>query len=157
MTMNLFDKFQQARPYAEFLTHYGTPTSAPRWKQTYDQVALTPAQRELLAKFRRTTHVLVLAGAWCGDCSSQCPIFEHFAQAAPALRVRYLDRDDHPDAQRALQVNGGNRVPVAVFFSEDGFEVARYGDRTLRKYRALVEQQTGESCASGIVVPGDPL
>ena len=38
---------------------------------------------------------------------------------APSLHVRYLDRDAFPDAQRELQVNGGNRVPVAVFFSED--------------------------------------
>ena len=37
------------------------------------------------------------------------------------------------------------------------FEAGRYGDRTLSKYRALVEQQTGESCASGIVTGGDPL
>ena len=31
-------------------------------------------------------------------------------------------------------------MPVLVFLSEDGHEVARYGDRTLAKYRALVSQ-----------------
>ncbi len=123
----------------------------------HEQVALTDNQRQLLAKFRRDTHVLVLAGAWCGDCVRQCPIFEHFAAAAPMLKVRYIDRDEHADAQAELSVCGGKRVPVVVFFSEDGQEVARFGDRTLSAYRSLVEQQTGEVCTSGIVSADDPL
>src|SRR5207302_7845859 len=120
--------------YADSLTRHADEAQKQRWRQVYDQVALTPAQRDLLGSFRRTTHVLCLAGAWCGDCINQCPIFEHFAAAAPVLRVRYLDRDEHADVQRALQINGGNRVPVLVFFSEDGYEVARYGERTLSRY-----------------------
>src|SRR5947208_2155763 len=121
--MNLFDKWYVALPYADFLTKFGSPAHQSRWQQTLDRIALTPAQRNVLAAFKRRLHVLCLAGAWCGDCSGQCPIFERFAEAAPAIQVRYLDRDVHADAQRVLQINGGNRVPVVVFFSEDGFEV----------------------------------
>jgi hypothetical protein len=98
----------------------------------------------------------VLAGAWCGDCAGQCPIFERFAEAAPVLAVRYLDRDAFPDVQRELQINGGNRVPVAVFFSEDGFEVARYGERTLTAYRRMAGESAGETCGTGIAAAGDP-
>ena len=101
--------------------------------------------------------VLCLAGAWCGDCINQCPAFEQFAAAAPVIRIRYLDRDDHADVQRELQINGGNRVPVLVFFSEDGFEVARYGERTLAKYRQMLRDQTGAGCPTGLVMPNDPL
>src|SRR5438132_551938 len=143
--MSLFDKFSEALPYAAFMAKYGNDAHAAKWQATADQVTLTPAQRDLLAKFKRETNVLVLAGTWCGDCASQCPIFDRFAEAAPVLKVRYLDRDEHGDAQSRLQINGGNRIPVAVFFSEDGHEVARYGERTLSKYRDLVEKQTGES------------
>jgi hypothetical protein len=98
-----------------------------------------------------------LAGAWCGDCINQCPIFAHFAQVAPAIRVRYLDRDEHAEVRSLLQINGGNRVPVVVFFSEDGLEVARYGERTLSKYRQMMRDQPGDSCPTGIAIPGDPL
>ena len=63
----------------------------------------------------------------------------------------------HADAQKELQINGGDRVPVAVFFSEDGFEVSRYGERTLAKYRALAAQLSGETCATGLVKGADPL
>jgi hypothetical protein len=83
-------------------------------------------------------NVLCLAGAWCGDCINQCPIFEHFSAVAHRITIRYLDRDEHADVQRELQINGGNRVPVVVFFSEDGYEVARYGERTLSKYRLMM-------------------
>jgi thiol-disulfide isomerase/thioredoxin len=154
--MNLFDKFAAGLPLAEFLARYGTPSDAARWERAKAATALTDAQRRLLGKFTRELNVLVLAGAWCGDCAAQCPIFERFAEAAPVITVRYLDRDEHADVQRELQINGGDRVPVAVFFSEDGFEVARYGERTLARYRQLVEQLTGEACATGLVKSSDP-
>ena len=155
--MNLFEKFEIALPYDAFLAKYGSEAHRARWRATYDDAKLSPAQHELLAEFRRITNVLVLAGAWCGDCVRQCPIFSRFAEVSSVLEIRYLDRDEHSDAQRELQVNGGNRVPVVVFFSEDGFEVARYGDRTLSAYRDMMEKQIGIVCASGLACPGDPL
>jgi thiol-disulfide isomerase/thioredoxin len=155
--MNLFDKFQLGLPYENFLARYANDGQKQRWRQFREQVVLTPAQRQLLGSFTRPMPVLVLAGAWCGDCINQCPIFEHFAAAAPVITVRYIDRDEHADAQGELQINGGNRVPVVVFFSEDGFEVARYGERTLSKYRQMMRDQMGPSCPTGITLPGDPL
>jgi thiol-disulfide isomerase/thioredoxin len=153
--MNLFEKYTLGLPYADFIARYANDGQKQRWRQVHEQVALTPAQRPLLASFNRSMPVLCLAGAWCGDCINQCPIFEHFAAAAPAIQIRYLDRDEHADVQRELQINGGNRVPVLVFFSEDGFEVARYGERTLSKYRQMMRDQAGPSCPTG--TSGDPL
>jgi thiol-disulfide isomerase/thioredoxin len=155
--MNLYEKFQQALTYPDFLARYATNGQKQRWQHVHDQIALTPAQREILAAFRRPMNVLCLAGAWCGDCISQCPILERFAAAAPVIAVRYLDRDEHADVQRELQINGGNRVPVVVFLSEDGFEVARYGERTLSRYRQMMHDQMGPACPAGITVPGDAV
>jgi hypothetical protein len=155
--VKLFDKFGQGLPYADFIGKYANEGQKQRWRQVHEQVKLTPAQTELLASFRRTMNGLCLAGAWCGDCINQCPIFEHFATAAPVIKVRYLDRDEHADVQGELQINGGDRVPVVVFFSEDGFEVARYGERTLSKYRQMMREQAGASCPTGIVSANDPL
>jgi thiol-disulfide isomerase/thioredoxin len=155
--MNLFPKFAEALPLPEFLAKHGSATDRARWDAAHAATQLTDAQRQLLSKFTRETNALVLAGAWCGDCVSQCPAFDRFAEAAPVLKVRYLDRDVHADVQEALQINGGNRVPVVVFFSEDGYEVARYGERTLAKYRSLAAQLGGETCATGLVKAGDAL
>jgi thiol-disulfide isomerase/thioredoxin len=155
--MNLFERFAVAHPYGDFLTRYGSEAHQNRWHATRDQVKLSDSQVKLLKSFVREMPVLVLAGAWCGDCASQCPIFEKFAEIAPVFKIKYLDRDEHADVQKLLQINGGNRVPVAVFFSEDGHEVSRFGDRTLSKYRSLIESQTGEACSTGITIGGDPL
>jgi hypothetical protein len=155
--MNLCEKFAQGLSYGDFLARHGTDVHRNRWAQLHAQVALTPPQRELLSAFTRRMPVLCLAGAWCGDCVNQCPIFDHFARAAPVIELRFLDRDAHPDAQQALRINGGDRVPVVVFFSEDGEEVARYGERTLSKYRQIMAEAAGASCPTGIVTGTDPL
>ena len=155
--MNLFDNFAAGLPLKDFLAKYGTDADRARWARALQQTTISDTQKALLQKFTRRTNVVVLAGAWCGDCASQCPIFERFAEAAPVIVTRYIDRDEHADVQEALRINGGNRVPVAVFFSEDGQEVARYGERTLSRYRQLVEQLSGEGCATGIVKGNDPV
>jgi thiol-disulfide isomerase/thioredoxin len=155
--MNLFERFSAALPMDHFLSKYGSAAHRDRWKSTYDAVQLTASQKELLGSFKRKTNVMVLAGAWCGDCSGQCPIFGRFAEAAPVLNVRYLDNADHADVQHELSINGGKRVPVAVFFSEDGYEVLRYGERPLSKYREMIRNSTGDSCPTGIGVSKDPL
>ncbi len=155
--MNLFPKFAQALSYIDFLGKYANEGQKARWQSVYDQVKLTAPQRELLGTFKRTTNALCLAGAWCGDCSGQCPIFQRFVEAAPVIQLRFLDRDDHRDAQDELKINGGDRVPVVVFFSEDGQEVARYGERTLSKYRSLVKEFGGAGCSTGLAIPGDPM
>jgi Thioredoxin len=149
--------FTDALAYTSFLDRYATPAQRSRWDAMHGRFALTAEQDSLLGGFARRMPVLCLCGAWCGDCINQCPILDRIAAASPAIKVRYLDRDEHADVQRELQINGGNRVPVVDFFSEDGFEVARYGERTLSKYRQMMRDQTGPSCPTGIILSSDPL
>jgi Thioredoxin len=150
-----FERFGQGLDYETFLTRHGTDVHRQRWRDFRAQVRLSDAQQKLLASFTRSMPVLCLAGAWCGDCVQQCPIFDVFAAASSKIDLRFLDRDAHPDVQAELQICGGNRVPVVVFFSEDGTEIARRGDRTLAKYRSLVENLTGGTCPTGL--GRDPL
>ena len=149
--------FADALPYAAFLDRYATPAHRARWDAMHNRVHLSPAQSALLGGFGRRMPVLCLAGAWCGDCVNQCPAVDHFARAATALDLRFLDRDARPDVCAALAINGGQRVPVVVFLSEDGYEVARYGERTLSIYRKLAADQIGPSCPTGIVPPSEDL
>src|SRR5437588_12934417 len=133
--MNLFEKFQLRSSYNDFLSRYATDDQKKRWWQVHEQIKLTASHRELLISFRREMNVLCLCGAWCGDCINQCPAFDHFARSSPAIDLRFLDRDALPEVRDALMINGGRRVPVAVFFSEDGYEVSPYGERTLSIHR----------------------
>jgi len=145
--------FDAALPYHDFLARHATTDQRSRWDAFHGRVSLTPGQSRVLASFVRRMPVLVLAGAWCGDCVNQCPIFAHFAAAAPSIDLRFLDRDARPDIATHLKVCGGQRVPVAAFFSEDFTPVLFYGDKTLAAYRAAAAAQLGDSCASGAVPP----
>jgi hypothetical protein len=113
--------------------------------------SLTAEQEKLLAGFTREMPVLCLAGAWCGDCINQCPAFDLFAQASSRIDIRFLDRDGTPDLCDLLAINGGHRVPVVIFLSEDWFEVARYGERTVSIYRRMAAEQLGPGCPTGLV------
>jgi thiol-disulfide isomerase/thioredoxin len=150
-------RFSTGLAYNDFLSAHGTEEHRRRWADLHGRIKLTAAQQALVAGFRREMKVVCLAGAWCGDCVNQCPIFDHFARANERIVIRYFDRDTHPDLAAELKVCGGARVPVVVFVSEDGFEVGRYGDRTLSKYRKLTADQFGASCPTGLVPPEQQL
>ncbi|MBP9686717.1 MAG: thioredoxin family protein, partial [Candidatus Doudnabacteria bacterium] len=63
---------------------------------------LTADQRALLGSFERTMNVLVITGAWCGDCAVQCPMLGAIADACPTSSVRFLEQSDHPHRQTTL-------------------------------------------------------
>jgi hypothetical protein len=152
--------FSGASPYGAFLDRHATPAQRTRWDDLHARFAgaVDDGARAMLGGFVRRMPVLCLAGAWCGDCINQCPAFDHFARASAAIDLRFLDRDDLPEVRDALAINGGHRVPVVVFLSEDFQEVARYGERTLSTYRRLAAEQLGPACPTGIVPPsGDAL
>ena len=150
-------EFSRGLAYNDFLTTHGSEEHRRRWAELHAKIQLTEAQQKLLSSFTRQMNVLCLAGAWCGDCVNQCPIFDHFSKVNDKIVIRYFDRDTHADLAAELKVCGGARVPVIVILSEDGFEVARYGDRTLAKYRKLAADQLGPSCPTGLVGPEPQL
>lgn len=142
--------FDTGLDYRTFLERHGTAVHRDRWQAVYQQAVLTQPQQTLLSGFVRRMNVLCLAGAWCGDCVNQCPILQRFAEATDKIALRFLDRDQHPDIQKELAINGGQRVPVVVFLSEDFHECGRYGERTISKYRELAQTLTGAACPTGI-------
>jgi hypothetical protein len=139
--------------YTAFLDRHASPAQRSRWDAMHARVRLSPEQEALLRGFMRRMPVLCLCGAWCGDCINQCPAFDYFARATAAIDLKFVDRDARPELREALMINGGQRVPVVVFLSEDGFEVARYGERTLSTYRRMSAQHLGPSCPTGLMSP----
>jgi hypothetical protein len=143
-------KFAAGLTYHDFLAKHGTEDHRRRWAGVHEVVRLNDKQRQLLGGFKREMKVLCLAGAWCGDCVNQCPIFNHFAQAGSTIQLRFIDRDAHSDLAAELNVCGGSRVPIVVFLSEDDKQVGWFGDRTLSKYRQMAIDQLGPTCPTGI-------
>ena len=134
------------------------PSRAEEWRNIHRRVALQEHQERLVAGFTRIMPVLVCSGIWCGDCVQQGPLLERIAAASPRIDLRWLDRDEHPSFAESLRINGGDRVPVVVFMSEDFEPVSVLGDRTLTRYRAIAARNLGPSCPlPGAPVPDDEL
>ena len=151
----LSDKFAAALPYADYVKT-GTEEKARRWHQAFDLAKLTDAQTQLISSFTRQMNVLVVSGIWCGDCALQCPLMERIALANPThIQMRWVDRDLHSDLSSQLKINGGVRVPVAIFMAEDFEHCGIYGERPLNRYRTLARKQLGDSCEIAIAPP-DP-
>ncbi len=151
--LNFAEIFETGLQYSGFLAKYGTADQQQRWEGVHRSVRLSDSQRQLLCSFTRRMPVIVLTGAWCGDCVNQCPIFDHFAAATSCLDIRYFDRDANPDLAAEMSVCGAARVPVVLFLSEDWFRCGLYGDRTLAKYRQMAADFSGAACPTGFGSP----
>jgi thiol-disulfide isomerase/thioredoxin len=154
----LATQFEAALPYPRYV-QTGTRDQQLRWTAVYEAARLTPDQTSMVAGFLREMRILVVSGIWCGDCVHQCPLLARIAEANPGrIDLRFVDRDVHRALSDQVRINGGDRVPVALFLAEDHELCAVYGDRTLNRYRALAARQLGPSCPTGIVPPsGDEL
>ncbi len=149
------EKFASALPYQEYLQQHGSAKDRQKWSSVEASLALSADQRQLLHSFRREMRVLCMAGAWCGDCVQQCPIFRRFQQETSTIDLRFIDRDTDLELAEELTICGAARVPQLVFLSEEGALVGRYGDRTLATYRKMASESSGAACSTGLVIDTD--
>lgn len=141
--------FNKAQPFTGYIGT-GNPSQKERWQATLEQSRLTNHQKQLISKFKRKLNVLCMSGIWCGDCSRQGPLLERIAMDSPNIDLRFIDNQSNPELLEELRIQGGARVPVAVFLSEDFFELCRFGDRTLSAYRRKAERELGVACDAGL-------
>ena len=147
------NQFSSALHYEQYLAS-GTEEQQRRWRQVYDIARLDATQQQLIAGFEREMKILVHSGIWCGDCVEQCPLIQRIAEANPAkIDLRFAEREMNTELSEELRINGGSRVPVVRFFSEDDLWCATAGDRTLNRYRALALKRLGPSYPTGILPP----
>jgi Thioredoxin len=111
-------------------------------------------QQQLVGGFEREMKILVYSGIWCGGCVQQGLLLERIAQGnAAIIDLRFIERPVSEELPPELRINGGSRVPVVLFFSEDWYWCATAGDRTIHRYRALALSKLGQSCPIGIIAP----
>jgi len=147
------DRFAAGLPYDRYV-QTGTDEQQRRWKQVHDAARLTDAQKQLLRGFARGMKMLIFSGIWCGDCVEQCPLIHLIAEANTSkIDLRFIERPRDGELVPELRINGGNRVPVVLFLSEDDEWCATAGDRTIHRYRALALRRLGPFCPTGIVAP----
>ena len=149
----LSDRFAAGLPYERYL-QTGTEEQQRRWNQVHDAARLTDAQKQIIGGFVREMKILIFSGIWCGDCVEQCPLIHRIAEAnTEKIDLRFVERPRESELPPELRINGGSRVPVVQFLSEDNEWCATAGDRTIHRYRALAHRKLGALCPTGIVAP----
>jgi thiol-disulfide isomerase/thioredoxin len=146
--------FSRGIPYLEYI-HSGTPQDEKKWSEMESRIQLSPSQKMRVEAWKREMPVLVLSGIWCGDCVRQGPMFHAIEQANARVQFRFIESKPNPDLQEELRICGAERVPVVVAFSEEFYEVGRFGDRHLSVYQRKAERELGPACDPGILPP-DP-
>jgi thiol-disulfide isomerase/thioredoxin len=147
------ERFTAGLPYDRYL-QTGTDEQQRRWNQVHDAARLTDTQKQLVAGFVRAMKILIFSGIWCGDCVEQCPLIHRIAEANHGkIELRFIERPRDGEVPAELRINGGNRVPVVLFLSEDNEWCATAGDRTVNRYRAIALRKLGPLCPTGIVAP----
>ena len=144
--------FAKAMDYKDYL-NTGEEVHQERWGQHYQAIQLASGQLELIKSFTRKLNILFMSGIWCGDCVRQGPLIQRIAQANDLIVLRFIDNKENPELAEELRLNGASKVPVAVFLSEDFFELARFGDRHLAIYRNKLATELGPACATGLAPP----
>ena len=146
--------FAKALKYQDYLAT-GEKVHQDRWNEHYQAVRLESDQQALAQSFTRRLNILFMSGIWCGDCVRQGPIVTRIAEANDLIDLRFIDNKENPELAEELRLNGASKVPVAVFLSEDFFELGRFGDRHLAIYRSKLAAELGPACSTGITVPDE--
>jgi hypothetical protein len=146
------EEFARALQYEKYLAA-SDQAHVSKWRALEDKISIPDDRVDEIRGFSRRMNVLVYSGVWCGDCVRQGPIFAEIARSSDRIDLRFRERDDDCRLGEELRMNGARKVPVVVFLSEDFFEVARFGDRTLSVYRRMARDRLGLSCSTGLVPP----
>ncbi len=108
--------------------------------------AILPAWAEDAARqIVDPTRLLVLSADWCGDAVNLVPWVARLADAAPALEMRILERDEHPGIMAAHLTDGHARsIPVVMAFDRGWEERGWWGPRPAELQRWVLGEGPGE-------------
>ncbi len=139
--------YEEAVDYDQYLRQ--SPSNyAHRWEEMAGTIPpLTDDESRRLKGIHRVLNVLVVSGVWCGDCVRQGPMLQRIVDACnDTVSLRVIDRDANRELRDEVRILGAMRVPIAVFLTEEFFEVGRFGDRTLMTYRRKAVNEIGPAC-----------
>lgn len=73
---------------------------------------------------------VVLSETWCGDAAQVLPVIAKMAEMTPAITLRILLRDEHPEVMDLFLTNGTRSIPKLIMVDEESGEVlADFGPR----------------------------
>jgi hypothetical protein len=104
---------------------------------------LEPQESALVQNLARMVRVVAFAEDWCGDVVRHVPVLQGLADVSGMLHVRYVTREQQPDAFARFLTNGGEAIPKFVFLSENYAECGHWGPMPERCRRLIAR---GKAC-----------
>lgn len=119
--------FDSGLAHADWLAAAENPDLRDRMVEAQAALVLEPQVAGYLEALPRPIHVVAIAEDWCGDVVRHAPVLQALAEAAPALRVRYITRLQHPAVFARFLTNGGEAIPKFIFLNDRFVECGNWG------------------------------
>ncbi len=144
------DYWEKGRPFATWLEEE-VEEHRDLWEGVHRRHETPPEAVERAREIGGGWRLLVLTEDWCGDASNTVPVLARFAEAAPNVEMRVVERDENPDLMDRYLTDGGRAIPVAVILDEELRPRGRWGPRP-EELQAFVisEKEKGEMETSEI-------
>ena len=92
-----------------------------RWDK---RAVLNEELTSILKGYSRKMIWLVLTEGWCGDASQIIPFFHKMAELSPAIQLKLILRDEHPEVMDEFLTNGTSRaIPKLIAIDEETLEI----------------------------------
>ncbi len=147
--MNFQLLWEQALGFTDFVAA-AAPEHRPLWEGIY-RSARVP-EWALTSPIERR-NLLALAEDWCVDTSSTLPVLARWVEAVPALSLRILRRDEHPELMDQYLTNGTRSIPVIIVLDRDFRELRHWGPYPA-PLAAWVQEHRPPALAKGEYVKG---
>ena len=95
------------------MTEY-TALNYKRMKRLNKTLMLNEEYEEFLKNLSTPQTWLVITEAWCGDAAQITPVLFKMAEASPAITLRFVYRDEHPELMDTFLTNGARSIPKLI-------------------------------------------
>lgn len=137
---------ESGQEFSAWIEAAENPDHREKMLAAVERQRLEPTVVGALAKLPRPVTVVAIAEDWCGDVVRHVPVLERMRREATNLQVRYIRREQHPDAFARFLTNGGEAIPKFVFLSDALVETGTWGPMP-EQCREVIAR--GKACGDG--------
>jgi len=119
--------FELGMEWENWLARGEEPDHQKSMRELYDMYPLSETVRGFLKGLPKAVHVAVFGEDWCPDVIRHAPVIQKMADQTEMVSVRYLFREDAPDAFVRFLTNGGEAIPKFIFLSDQWVETGNWG------------------------------
>jgi hypothetical protein len=114
-------------PYDEWIRTGESESNRRSMESLLEKQQLDAPSIEALKAIDRPIHILAIAEDWCPDVIRHVPVMMKLAQTCDDLRVRFIGREEAPDAFARYLTLGGEAIPKFIFLSDRFVECGAWG------------------------------